>query len=327
LQHASLFDALQPLVLTILPVYDAKVRLFLLFLVICPALACCQEAPPGFKIVRDLDYVGTGNKRQMLDLYLPESKTSKPRPLVVYIHGGGWENGSKNQADVLLNLIKGRDFAGASINYRLTDEAVWPAQIHDCKAAIRALRAHAAENQINPDKIAVFGISAGGHLASMLGVTGSAKELEGELGPHLSQSSGVTCVLDFCGPSNFLTFAGEGTIINVDDPKTGLSKLIGGTVKQKPDVARNASPVNHITSDDAPFLIIHGDNDNIVRYAQATEFEAALQKAKIPATLITGTDGGHVFFSAPLFERMSAFLDRHLLDKDVQVQEGAVPSK
>jgi acetyl esterase/lipase len=303
------------------------VRLFLIFLLICRALASSQEPPSGFKVLRDLDYVGDGNKRQMLDLYLPETKTTKPRPLVVYVHGGGWENGSKEQAGVLFNLLKDRDYAGASINYRLTNEAVWPAQIHDCKAAIRALRAHAAENQIDPDKIAVFGISAGGHLVSMLGVTGGVKELEGKLGLHLSQSSRVTCVLDFCGPSNFLTFTGEGTIINVNDPKTGLSKLIGGTVNEKPEVARNASPVNYLTSDDAPFLIIHGTKDNIVRYAQATEFDTALEKAKIPATLITGTNGGHVFFSAPLFERMRAFLDRHLLDKDVQIPEGAVPSK
>jgi acetyl esterase/lipase len=302
-------------------------RLNFLIALVVPAMAQCQSHPPGYQVLRNLDYVGNGNPRQMLDLYLPETKTTKPRPLVVYVHGGGWEGGSKEQAGVLFDLIKDRDYAGASITYRLTNEAIWPAQIHDCKAAIRALRAHAAENQIDPDKIAVFGISSGGHLVSMLGVSGGVKELEGKLGPNLTQSSRVTCVLDFCGPSNFLTFAGEGTIINVDDPKTGLSKLIGGTVKEKPEIAKSASPVTYITSDDAPFLIIHGDKDNIVRYVQATEFDAALEKAKVPATLITGTGGGHVFFSAPLFERMRAFLDLHLLGKDVQVPEGAVPSK
>lgn len=301
-------------------------RLSCLIALVFPALAQCQ-APAGYQVVRDLDYVGAGNPRQMLDLYLPETKAAQPRPLVVFIHGGGWENGSKDQAGILLSLIKDKPYAGASINYRLTNEAIWPAQIHDCKAAIRALRAHAAENQIDPDRIAVFGISAGGHLVSLLGVTGGVKELEGALGPNLAQSSRVTCVLDFCGPSNFLTFGGEGTIINVDDPKTGLSKLIGGTVKEKPDVARRASPVTYITKDDAPFLIIHGDKDNIVRYAQATEFDAALEKAQIPATLLTGTDGGHVFFSPQLIEHMRNFLDRHLLGKDVQIPEGPVPSK
>lgn len=301
-------------------------RLSCFIALVFPALAQCQS-PPGYQVVRNLDYVGQGNPRQMLDLYLPETKTTRPRPLVVFIHGGGWENGSKDQAEILIELIKDKPYAGASINYRLTNEAIWPAQIHDCKAAIRALRAHAAENQIDPDKIAVFGISAGGHLVSLLGVTGGVKELEGELGPNLDQSSRVSCVLDFCGPSNFLTFAGEGTIINVDDPETGLSKLIGGTVKNKPDIARNASPVTYITEDDAPFLIIHGNKDNIVRYAQATEFDAALEKARIPATLLTGTDGGHVFFSPQLIEHMRNFLDRHLLGKNVQIPEGAVPSK
>ncbi|MBL9177106.1 MAG: alpha/beta hydrolase [Verrucomicrobiaceae bacterium] len=298
-------------------------RLPALLVLALPALACSQP-PPGFKVLRDLDYVGAGNKRQMLDLYLPETKTTKPRPLVVYIHGGGWENGSKDQAGVLSNLIKDRNYAGASINYRLTNEAVWPAQIHDCKAAIRALRAHAAENQIDPEKIAVFGISAGGHLVSMLGVTGGVKELEGDLGPNLSQSSRVTCVLDFCGPSNFFTLPSQGSVINMDDPKTAVSKLLGGTIKNKPATARNASPVTYLTSDDAPFLLIHGDKDPLVPYAQATEFDAALEKAKIPSILLTGTNRGHVFFSAQLFERMRAFLDRHLLGKDVQVPEGPV---
>lgn len=298
-------------------------RLPALLVLALPALACSQP-PPGFKVLRDLDYVGAGNKRQMLDLYLPEAKTTKPRPLVVYIHGGGWENGSKDQAGVLCNLIKDRNYAGASINYRLTNEAVWPAQIHDCKAAIRALRAHAAENQIDPEKIAVFGISAGGHLVSMLGVTGGVKELEGDLGPNLSQSSRVTCVLDFCGPSNFFTLPSQGGVINMDDPKTAVSKLLGGTIKNKPATARNASPVTYLTSDDAPFLLIHGDKDPLVPYAQATEFDAALEKAKIPSILLTGTNRGHVFFSAQLFERMRAFLDRHLLGKDVQVPEGPV---
>jgi acetyl esterase/lipase len=305
-------------------------RLAVLLAITFPVLAQCQKAPQppaGVKTLANIDYVGNGNQRQMLDLYLPEAKSDTPRPLVVYIHGGGWEGGSKDQAGVLFGLIKNKPYAGASINYRLSNEAIWPAQIHDCKAAIRWLRGHAKEHNLDPDKIAVFGISAGGHLVSMLGVSGGEKELEGDLGDCDDQSSRVTCVLDFCGPSNFLTFGGEGTIINVDDPKTGLSKLIGGTVKEKPDAARSASPVNYLSSDDVPFLIIHGDKDNIVRYAQATEFRSALEKARIPATLITGTGGGHVFFSIPLFERMGAFLDRHLLGKDVQIPEGAVPSK
>jgi len=306
-------------------------RHWLLLALSFPLLAQCQKAsppPPGFRAVRNLDYVGSGNPRQMLDLYLPGAAADQPHPLVVYIHGGGWEAGSKDEAEVLVGLIKGgTPYAGASLNYRLTDQAPWPAQIHDCKAAIRWLRAHAQEYHLDPDKISVFGISAGGHLVSMLGVTGGVKELEGDLGQHLDQSSRVTCVLDFCGPSDFLTFGGKGSIIDPDDPKGALAKLIGGPLKDHQETGRKASPVTYITPDDAPFLIIHGDKDTIVPYAQATEFDTALKAAHVPAILLTGTDGGHVFLSGPLVERMYAFNARHLQGKDVQVPAGAVPSK
>ncbi|WP_395739769.1 alpha/beta hydrolase fold domain-containing protein [Prosthecobacter sp.] len=305
---------------------------YLLFIALSiPLLAQCQKAPSapvGFKALRDLDYVGAGDQRQMLDLYLPEGRSEKPLPLVVYIHGGGWQAGSKDDATVLTGLIQGSPaYAGASINYRLTSQAQWPAQIHDCKAAIRWLRAHAQEYNLDPEKISVFGISAGGHLVSMLGVTGGVKELEGDLGKHLDQSSRVTCVMDFCGPSDFLTFGGKGSVIDPEDPKGPLARLIGGPLTEKKEEARKASPVTYLTSDDAPFLIIHGDKDNIVPYAQATEFDTALKAAKISSILLTGTNGGHVFLSEPLLERMRAFNALHLLGKDVQIPAGAVPSK
>lgn len=306
----------------------------LLMVLLFPVLAQCQKAPAvpppppsGVKAMLNQDYTGSGNKRQMLDLYVPEAASETPRPLVVYIHGGGWENGSKDNAGVLFALIKDKPYAGASVNYRLTNEANWPAQIQDCKAAIRWLRAHAKEHNIDEEKIAVFGISAGGHLVSMLGVTGGDKELEGALGANTDQSSRVTCVLDFCGPSNFLTFKGKGSVLDPDDPKSALAKLIGGPLKDRLDAGRSASPVNYLSSDDAPFLIIHGDKDTLVPYAQAQEFDAALEAAKLPATLITGTGGGHVFFSAQLVARMRDFLDRHLLGKEVEIPEGPVPSK
>ncbi len=304
----------------------------LLLLALCfPLLAQCQKAqtaPAGFQALRNLDYVGSGNQRQMLDLYLPIAKSDTPNALIVYIHGGGWSAGSKDQAEVLVGLIKGSTpYAGASLNYRLTNQAQWPAQIHDCKAAIRWLRGHAKEYNIDPDKIAVFGISAGGHLVSMLGVTGGVKELEGDLGKHLDQSSRVTCVLDFCGPSNFLTFGGKGSVLDPDDPKGPLAKLIGGPLKDRNEMGRNASPVTYLSQDDAPFLIIHGDKDTIVPYSQATEFDTALKAAHIPSTLLTGTNGAHVFLSGPLVERMNDFNARHLLGKDVQISAGAVPSK
>ncbi len=299
-------------------------RLCVLLFLLVPLLARGQTAPAG---LRDLDYVGDGDPRHKLDLYLPENKDGKPSPLVVFIHGGGWSAGSKDGAQPLWGLIQGTAYAGASINYRLTQQAQFPAQIHDCKAAIRFLRGNAKKYNLDPNKICAFGMSAGGHLVSLLGVTGGVKALEGDLGQNLDQSSRVTCVMDFCGPSNFHTFDGHGSIIDVNDPKGVLAKLIGGPLRDKGDMARYASPVNYLTQDDAPFLIIHGDKDNIVPHTQATELDAALDAAKIPSTLLTGTDGGHVFFSAPLYQRMRDFNDRHLSGKDVQIPEGAVPSK
>ena len=312
---------------------NSLVRLTLLVAPLVFPLAGCGQAkgpapaPAGLKAILNQDYVGKGNKRQMLDLYVPEAVAEKPRPLVVYIHGGGWKNGSKEDAGPLFGFLRDGVYAGASVNYRLTDQASWPAQIHDCKAAIRWLRAHAREHNIDPEKIAVFGISAGGHLVSMLGVTGGEQEMEGTLGAHTDQSSRVTCVLDFCGPANFLTMASQGSEIDPDDPESAVAKLMGGPLKDHQDTGRNASPVNHVTRDDAPFLIIHGDKDPLVPHAQAKEMDAALEAAKIPSTLLTGTGGKHLFASPELAIRMRNFVDRHLLGKEVEVAEGPVPAR
>ncbi len=286
-----------------------------------------QEPPPGVKAIRDVDYVGGGNARQMLDLYVPEAKSGKPRPLVVFIHGGGWENGSKASCGVIFAFMKGGAYAGASLNYRLTDQAIWPAQIHDVKAGIRWLRAHAAEYHFDPDRIAVMGISAGGHLVSLLGVTGGVKELEGTLGAHAGVSSRVQCVIDFCGPSDFLTFGGKGSIINENDPKSAPGKLLGGGVKDKQDLARAVSPVTYVTKDAAPFLIVHGDRDNLVPLDQAREFRETLVKAGVPVALIIGKGGGHVFFTQELVDRMQDFLDARLLGKTVEIADKEITAK
>ncbi len=286
-----------------------------------------QEPPPGVKAIRNVDYVGDGNQRQMLDLYVPEAKSEKPRPLIVFIHGGGWENGNKATCGVIFNFLKGGAYAGASLNYRLTDQATWPAQIHDVKAGIRWLRAHAAEYHFDPERIAVMGISAGGHLVSVLGVSDGVKDLEGTLGADLGVSSRVQCVIDFCGPSDFLTFGGKGSVVNENDPKGALGKLLGGGVKDKPDVARAASPVTYVTKDDAPFLIVHGDKDNIVPLDQAREFRAALQQTGVPVALLIGKGGGHVFFTPELVDRMQDFLDARLLGKKVEVADQEITVK
>ena len=303
-----------------------KLTSFLFLAVTLPALA---DAAKDFEIRKNIDYVGTQNSRQMLDLFLPLKKADKPRPLLVYIHGGGWEAGSKNDAGVLPPLITDGNYVGASVGYRLTNQAHWPAQIHDCKAAIRWLRAHSAEYGIDPERIAVYGISAGGHLVSLLGTTtgDGPKELEGDIGAHVGVSTKVACVINFCGPCDFITFAGKGSQISVESPGTAITKLLGGPLSANKDAAVAASPVTHITKNDPPFLHIHGTKDPLVPYDQAMEFNAALKKAGVPSTLLTGTDGSHVFFSAELVGHMKTFLAHHLLGESKDAPEGTVAIK
>jgi acetyl esterase/lipase len=283
-------------------------------------------APEKFTATYDLNYADTTNPRQTLDLYLPKG-ANQPVPLLVFIHGGGWEGGNKDGGGVIFPIINDGRIAGASINYRLTNEGAHPHQIHDCKAAIRYLRANAAKYNIDPERIGVFGISAGGHLVSLLGTTSDDPALEGEVGPHLGVSTKVTCVLNFCGPTNFLTFGGKGS--DIDPEKTGnaVSKLLAGPVSKQQAVAKAASPITYVSKADPPFLHIYGTKDNLVPYAQVLEFDAALDKAGVSSTLLTGQDGPHVFFSNELRDKLRVFAQHHLLSEKESVSEGNVPIK
>lgn len=288
------------------------------------------DLPGGVRIVPDLPYASTENPRQTLDLLLPgASRTAdNPLPIIVFIHGGGWKGGDKSAArQRLATLVAEGNYACAAVGYRLSGEAVWPAQIHDCKAALRWLRAHATENGIDPGKIAVYGISAGGHLVSLLGTTQNDPALEGEIGENAGTKTDVTCVLNFCGPGNLLEFGGKGSVIDPESSSGGVGKLLGGPVSQHKEAARAASPFHHVSKDDAPFLTIHGTKDELVPYVLAQELDEALEKAGVESILLTGEDGPHVFFSPELRDRMRSFLDRHLLGKGEGPKEGPVPIK
>jgi acetyl esterase/lipase len=269
----------------------------------------------GIEVLRDLPYADTDNPRQRLDVYLPKARKSEaPLPIIVFIHGGGWLAGDKGSGQGnLLRFVKGGDYAGISIGYRLTNEAQWPAQIHDCKAAIRWIKAHARERGLDPTRIAVWGTSAGGHLVSMLGTSGDVKELEGTLGKNLDQDSKVTCVVNFFGPEDFLTMVRQpSTIDRTKGNDYPEAKLLGGPVPEREAVAKEASPVTHVSKGDAPFFTAHGTKDPLVPFAQAQELHAALQKAGVPSLLQEMTNGGHGFQSPILDERVRQFLDLHL---------------
>ncbi|HAL73036.1 MAG TPA: carboxylesterase [Verrucomicrobiales bacterium] len=274
-----------------------------------------RPVPAGVEAKLDLPYAETDNPRQKLDLYLPKlRKTEKPLPVIVFIHGGGWRGGDK--AGGIGNVgryVASGEYAGVSVGYRLTNEAQWPAQIHDCKAAIRWVKAHAAEHGLDASKIAVWGTSAGGHLVSMLGTSGDVKELEGTLGKHLDQDSKVTCVVNFFGPENFLTMVRQPSTIDRTQGKDyPEALLLGGPVPEREAVAKEASPVTHVSAGDAAFFTAHGTKDPLVPYAQGEEIHAALTKAGVPSILQEMTDGGHGFRSEVLDERLKQFFDLHL---------------
>lgn len=274
-----------------------------------------RPVPPEIEAMRDLPYADTDNPRQKLDLYLPKArKTDKPLPVIVFIHGGGWRAGDKSGGiGNLGRFVQSGEYAGVSVGYRLTDEAKWPAQIHDCKAAIRWIKGHAKEYNLDASKIGVWGTSAGGHLVSHLGTSGDVKELEGKLGKHLDQTSSVTCVVNFFGPENFLTMVRQPSTIDRTKGKDyPEALLLGGAVPEREAVAKEASPVTHVSKGDAAFFTAHGTKDPLVPYAQGEEIHAALQKAGVPSMLQEMTNGGHGFRSPILDERVKQFLDLHL---------------
>jgi len=279
------------------------------------------------QLERDIAYAGTDNPRQTLDLYLPENRKEDAKlPVIVFIHGGGWQNGDKNGGSRrIAEYLNEGEYAGVSVGYRLTDQGSWPMQIHDCKAAIRWIRGNADKYGLDADHIGVFGPSAGGHLVAMLGVSGDVDELEGDLGEYVDQSSAVHCVIDHYGPTDISAMGGWH-----DRPNSPEAKLIGGTVPDHPEKAKAASPVTYVTANDPPFLIIHGTADPVVPYDQSERLYAALLKAGVDATLIPVTDGGHGGFSSPeVSARMRTFFDKHLrgIDGDISDEPIAQPQR
>ncbi len=235
----------------------------------------------------NIAYVPNGTERQTLDLYLPSTGTNLP--LIVWIHGGGWLEGSKEKPPGLGFLKHG--FAMASINYRFSQDAIFPAQLIDCKAAIRWLRAHALENGIDPGRIGVWGASAGGHLVALLGTTGDVKEFD--QGENLGVSSRVQAVCDWFGPTDFTQMTNYPSDIKHDAPDSPEARLIGGPISKNIEKAERANPIHYITKDDPPFLIMHGDKDPAVPLEQSQLLADALQKAGVPVTFHVVPGGGH----------------------------------
>ncbi len=249
-------------------------------------------APPATddRIFMDLEYARPDGKPVKLDLFLPK-KSDTPAPVIIWIHGGGWQAGSKAMCPARGWVRDG--FAVASVQYRLTDRGPFPAQINDCKAAVRYLRAHAKQYNLDPDRFGAWGASAGGHLVALLGTSCGSKECEGaELG-CADQSSAVQCVCDWFGPTDFTEYKAESA-----DVAPMLMRLFGGKMSEKQELVKLASPALHVKKEGVkypPFLIVQGDKDPLVPHEQSRELAAKLKEAGGSAELIIVEGAGHGF--------------------------------
>ena len=273
-------------------------------------VSCRRSLAGGGRTLLDLPYVTNGHRRQKLDLYLPAKPTG---PLLVWIHGGGWRAGSKDNPPGLAFVNGG--VAVASLEYRFSQDAIFPAQIEDCKAAIRWLRAHAKEYGFDPKRVAVWGASAGGHLTALLAVTGQVRDFD--VGENLDQSSAVQCAVDLFGPADFPAYdpALPDPMVQRENPESVLALLLGGPLSKKMELARRASPVTWVTKDAAPMLIMQGSIDPLVPMDQSQRLADKLKAAgaEVKLDIIEGAGHGRKeFWATEKLKAIAVFLVDHL---------------
>jgi len=279
------------------------------------------EGLPGGSIASELDipYAGTRNPMQRLDLFLPKDHRAVKLPVIVFFHGGGWMSGDKaDGAQRLTPFVRTGQYAGVSVNYRLSREAKWPAQLDDIKAAIRWVRENATKYGFDPDHIGVWGPSAGGHLALMLGVTGDVPERV-ESGSRRDMSSKVAAVANFFGVTDMPALLLEPCETDHSGADAPEALLIGGPIGENTEKAKSASPTTFVTAGDPPVLTVHGDADPKVPYDQAVLLDAALREAGVPRYFVTVKGGGHGDFGTAADDRVKAFFDRYLRGETVRI--------
>jgi acetyl esterase/lipase len=256
--------------------------------------------------VRDVKFATVEGVDLALDLYLPEGT---PAGLIVWVHGGAWRAGSRASVDV--QGLTARGWAIASVDYRLSTVARFPAQVHDIKAAIRFLRAHAAEYGYPASRFVIAGSSAGGHLAALVGVSNRHAELEGKVGADTAQPSDVQAILSLYGASNLTTILPQSTPHGLDVRAPALELLLGATPERSPELARLASPVYHVDPSDPPLLMLHGDQDNQMPINQSHELMGAYERYGLPVRFIVVYGAGH---GGPAFtsDANLALIDQYL---------------
>ncbi len=313
---------------------QATLAALVVLVVLCCALAACGGASGGASdgastapsasggaTHTDLAY-GGDSAAQKLDLYLPAQGTP-PYPVIVAIHGGGFLSGDKADGQIVpvLEALK-RGYAVAGVNYRLSQEAAFPAAISDVKAAVRWLRAHAADYGLDPSRFAAWGQSAGGTLAALAGTSGDVAELAGPHPGDADQSDRLQAVIDWYGPISFLRtdqdFRAAGfTGPSAEGAQSFLSQYMGAPLRQVPDKVEAADPITYITPDDPPMLVEHGTADSVVPVGQSRRFATALTRTLGPdaVTLRIFPGAGHVdplFFEQSHIDDMLDWLDARL---------------
>jgi acetyl esterase/lipase len=290
-------------------------RNFIITLVLFLVTSCGFNTAVAQVIVPDfvnVEYANADGIGLLLDIYLPKN-IPKPYPVIVWIHGGAWMSGSKDSPTA--GFMVNQKYSVVSINYRLSQQAKFPAQIHDCKSAIRWVRSHAAQYGFNVNRIGVWGSSAGGHLSALVGTSGGVDSLEGTVGGNLQYSSRVQAVCDWFGPSDFLTIGDFPSSLDHNAPNSPEAQLIDGAIKENLDKARAASPIYYVTRDDPPFLIMHGTADMTVPFHQSVELDSALRLTGVSVILkpLPGAGHGGSAFTADSSRRLIIeFFDRYL---------------
>jgi len=269
-----------------------------------------RAAFSNMTVQRDIVYRQIKGHNLRLDIYSPKM-IAHPLPVAMWIHGGAWRHGVKEQRSPV-NLVA-HGYAMVNIEYRLSAEAPFPAQIEDCKAAVRWIRAHAATYHFDPDHIGAWGHSAGGHLAALLGTSGDVAALEGD-GDNLNYSSRIQAVVDLSGPSDILdlyqSFGREGGHRG-DRGQRVTAQFLAGSPEQNRAMAMAASPITYVSRDDAAFLIIHGEHDPSIPVQQSERFVQKLKAVGVDATLIV-TNRGHSVQAGRFGREIVSFFNRNL---------------
>lgn len=279
----------------------------LLLLSLC-LTGCLPRLPKSVAANKNIEYGRASGHAMLLDLYRPR-QIQRKLPVIVWLYGGAWKMGSKDFCPIA--FMATQQVAIVSINYRLDEVAIFPAQIYDCKGAIRWLRANAAEYDLDPDHIGVFGVSAGGHLAALLGTTAGNPRMEGDVGGNLNYSSRVQCVCAFYPPTDLNRLVNDPE--KRANPHGDVARLLGGAVADNVDKANFASPLFYVDRNSAPFFLMHGGADNLVPPEQSEIFYDALKKAGVEAHLEIIPGEGHGIIAPPaVAQEIYQFFHQHL---------------